>query len=284
MSATQKKDAAVIGYPVDHSLSPLIHNRWIAQYGIEATYRAINVLPQNLQQWVESLAQTGFAGFNVTLPHKVAIMALCDTLDDRARRIGAVNTVTLDGSGRLHGTNTDAFGFMQNLREQAPLWSPQDGPALVLGAGGAARAAIYALLESGVDQMMICNRDPDRAASLAQDARHITGRAVSIQTLDWGNRSKGVFAAALLVNTTSLGMSGQPPLEIDLGEASCAVYDIVYRPLMTPLLHSAQERGLPIITGLGMLLHQARPAFESWFGVLPEIDAALRAQIEGSAT
>lgn len=278
------KKAAVIGYPVDHSLSPLIHNTWIAQYGIDANYRAINVLPQNLQQWVESLAQTGFAGFNVTLPHKVDIMNLCDTVDDRARRIGAVNTVTLDGAGRLHGTNTDAFGFIQNLREECPVWAPENGPAMILGAGGAARAAVYALLESGVDQIVICNRNADRAAALAQDARAFVARDVSIQTLDWHDRSKGVFAAALLVNTTSLGMNGQPPLDIDLSHASCVVYDIVYRPLMTPLLRSATERGLPIITGLGMLLHQARPAFESWFGVLPDVDPDLKKQIEGSAT
>ncbi len=278
------KSAAVIGYPVHHSLSPMIHNAWIAQYGIDAEYRAINVLPENLQQWVETLGRDGFAGFNVTLPHKVAVREFCDTLDDRARRIGAVNTVTIDNAGRLHGTNTDAFGFLQNLRDECPAWAPDSGPVLVLGAGGAARAAIYALLEAGVEQIVISNRNDDRARALAQEAMRFFARpGILVQTLDWDRREQGLFAAALLVNTTSLGMKGQPSLQMSLAGAECPVYDIVYRPLMTDLLREAQEKGLPVITGLGMLLHQARPAFEGWFGVLPDITPALRQQIEGSA-
>ncbi|MGZ9108254.1 MAG: shikimate dehydrogenase [Micavibrio sp.] len=274
--------AALIGFPVEHSLSPLIHGEWLSRYKIDGQYKAIAVMPENLQQWVATLASTGYAGFNVTLPHKSAVMEFCDTLDPLAEAIGAVNMVSVDASGKLHGTNTDVFGFLENLRDQKPSWNPVAGPVLVLGAGGAARAVIYALLEIGVGQITLCNRNRDRAFALAQDP--LSQGKVNI--IDWADREKALHAATLLVNTTSLGMAGQPPLEIDLAPVheGCLVYDIVYRPLMTPLLQAAQARGLPIVTGLGMLLHQARPAFEKWFGVLPEIDAALVRKIEKAAS
>jgi len=274
--------AAVIGFPVEQSLSPLIHGEWLSRYKIDGQYKAIAVMPENLPQWMATLASTGYAGFNVTLPHKAAVMEFCDSIDPLAEAIGAVNMVSVDASGKLHGTNTDVVGFLENLRDQQPLWNPAAGPVLVLGAGGAARAVIYALLDIGVSQITLCNRNRDRAFALAQDP--LSQGKVNI--IDWADREKALHAATLVVNTTSLGMAGQPPLEIDLTPAhsGCLVYDIVYRPLMTPLLQAAQTRGLPTVTGLGMLLHQARPAFEKWFGVLPEIDAALVKKIEKAAS
>lgn len=275
------RKAALIGFPVEQSLSPLIHGEWLAQYNVDGQYKAIAVMPENLQQWIGTLASTGYAGFNVTLPHKVAVMGLCDSVDPLAEAVGAVNTVTIDTKGKLHGTNTDVFGFLENLRDQQPMWNPVAGPVLVLGAGGAARAVIYALLDIGVQQITLCNRNRDRAYALAKDPLS-QGR---VNIIDWADRDKGVHAATMLVNTTSLGMVGQPPLEIDLSGAhnGCLVYDIVYRPLVTPLLQQAQARGLPVVTGLGMLLHQARPAFEAWFGVMPEISPELVKKIEKAA-
>lgn len=274
--------AAVIGFPVEQSLSPLIHGEWLSRYKIDGQYKAISVMPENLQQWMATLASTGYAGFNVTLPHKATVMEFCDSIDPLAEAIGAVNMVSVDAGGKLHGTNTDVFGFLENLRDQQPLWNPAAGPVLVLGAGGAARAVVYALLDIGVSQITLCNRNRDRAFALAQDP--LSQGKVNI--IDWADREKALHAATLLVNTTSLGMAGQPPLEIDLTPAhsGCLVYDIVYRPLMTPLLQAAQARGLPVVTGLGMLLHQARPAFEKWFGVLPDIDPALVRKIEKAAS
>ena len=274
--------AAIIGFPVEQSLSPLIHGAWLERYKIDGQYKAISVMPENLRQWAGTLADTGYKGFNVTLPHKIAVMEFCDSVDSLAEAVGAVNAVTIGPDKKLHGTNTDVFGFLENLREQQPLWNPAAGPVLVLGAGGAARAVIYALLDVGVQQITLCNRNRDRAYALAQDPLS-QGR---VNVLDWADRDKGLHAATLLVNTTSLGMKGQPPLDIDLSgaHAGCLVYDIVYRPLVTPLLQQAQARNLPIVTGLGMLLHQARPAFQSWFGILPEIDPALVKKIEKAAS
>ncbi len=295
MTARQKeKKAAVIGHPVQHSLSPVIHNHWIKKYHLHAEYGAINIAPAALpHEWNALRTDPGYVGFNVTLPHKIAAMNLCDTLDDRARCIGAVNTVRIDADRRCHGSNTDAFGFLENLQEHCPQWREIPGPAVILGAGGAARAAVYALLRAGVRDIIIVNRDGVRAQKLAHDMMAALDRGddpgmktqkINIQTLDWHDRDAGAQMAGLLVNTTSLGMVGQPPLQINLGSASCVVYDIVYRPLMTPLLDEARERGLSVVTGMGMLIHQARPAFQGWFGVLPDIDPTLRAQIEGIAT
>jgi shikimate dehydrogenase len=221
-----------------------------------------------------------FTGFNVTLPHKEAILPFCDVVDPVAQAIGAVNTVTIE-DGQAVGTNTDAFGFMENLREQFPAFDPVV-PVLVLGAGGAARAAIYALLQAGVSDVIVCNRNEVRAATLAR-APFCSGQ---VRTVPWEKRSALAPAVGLIVNTTSLGMTGQDALEIDLSAAQkqTGVYDIVYRPLITPLLQQAQEAGLPVISGLGMLLQQARPAFHRWFGVMPEIDSALVSQMEHAAS
>lgn len=274
------KKAAVLGFPVDQSLSPLIHQHWLQRYQIDGQYKAINVMPENLAQWVDTLVRTGYAGFNVTIPHKIGVMAFCDEITPLAQEIGAVNMVTIDERGRLTGTNTDVFGFQENLRQQQPGWDPAQGPALVLGAGGAARAVVYALLEMGVPQVTLCNRTSDRAAALAQED-FCRGR---VNVLDWAARDKGLYTSTLLVNTTSLGMVYSEPLEIDLSNAGCLVYDIVYRPQETPLLQQARRYGLPVVTGLGMLLHQARPAFAAWFGTMPEIDDALIDKVERAAS
>lgn len=273
------KKAAVLGFPVDYSLSPLIHQHWLQRYRIEGEYRAISVMPENLAQWVDTLIKTGYAGFNITIPHKIGIMAFCDEVTPLAQEIGAVNTVMID-NGQVYGTNTDVFGFQENLRQQQPGWDPEQGPALVLGAGGAARAVVYGLLDMGVPQVTLCNRSNDRAYALSQE-EFCRGR---VNVLDWAARDKGLYTSTLLVNTTNLGMVDNPPLEIDLSNAGCLVYDIVYRPQETGLLQQAKRYGLPIVTGLGMLLHQARPGFEAWFGVRPDIDEDLIEKIERAAS
>lgn len=270
--------AAVIGDPVLHSLSPKIHGYWLKKYGIAGHYDAVPVLAGQLgAAW--PMLKERYTGFNVTLPHKEAVLPLCDRVDAVAQAIGAVNTVTIR-DGLALGSNTDAFGFMENLRTQYPAFRPSL-PALVLGAGGAARAAIYALLEAGVPEIILCNRNQDRAVAMAGEA-HYAGR---VRVAPWTARAVHLPEAGLIVNTTSLGMHGQPGLEIDLGAArqGTPVYDIVYRPLMTDLLVQAQARGLPVITGLGMLLHQARPGFHAWFGVMPEVDETLVNAMEQAA-
>lgn len=269
------KRTGVIGSPVMHSLSPLIHNHWIARYGIDARYDAIEINPDMLAGRVNELADNGYCGFNVTIPHKVDIMPLCDTVEETARVMGAVNTVVIR-DGKLHGRNTDAFGFMENLRAQKPGYVP--GKTVVLGAGGAARAVIYGLLESGTPEIILCNRSGDRADALSKEpfCKSRVGAA------DWDHIEDTLGNASLLVNTTSLGMTGQPDLAINLGRAplDCIVCDIVYRPLITPLLAQAAARGMPYVTGLGMLLHQARPAFQAWFDVMPDITHDLEVEIE----
>jgi shikimate dehydrogenase len=261
------KRAAVLGHPISHSLSPLIHNAWIKKYGIDARYDAIDIAPGKLGEMLRRLADEGYAGFNVTLPHKVAVMEHCGSIDAVAQAIGAVNTVVIR-DGQMHGTNTDAFGFMANLKEQCPVWRGEDGPALVLGAGGAAKAVLYALQKEGVPEIILINRTQGKARDLGAGEKHIT-------VMPWEQRHEVAKNARLIINTTSLGMSGQERLEMDLSGTDAVVYDIVYRPLMTPLLLQAQQRNQPVVTGLGMLLHQARPAFEHWFGVMPEVDDAL---------
>ena len=265
----RKIQAAVLGHPIGHSLSPLIHNYWIRKYGIDAEYSAIDAATERLGTTVRELADKGYAGFNVTLPHKTAIMEYCESIDDKARAIGAVNTVVIrDGS--LYGTNTDAFGFLENLKEQCPAWRASDGPALVLGAGGAARAVLYALTEDGVPEIILANRTEEKAREMVESFQ---GR--NIRVLPWAQRNMAAGEARLIVNTTSLGMKGQDKLEIDLGGTRGVVCDIVYKPLMTEILLQAQGKNIPVVTGLGMLLHQARPAFHHWFGIMPDIDEDL---------
>ncbi len=267
--------AGVMGWPVAHSLSPRLHGYWLARHGIDGAYDALAVAPDDLAQRLSALAADGFAGVNLTVPHKQAALGLMASLSPAARAIGAVNTVVVGDHGALAGDNTDAFGFMENLRHGAPAWSAASGAAVVIGAGGAARAVCHGLLEAGAPEIRLVNRSPDRAEALAvMDGGRITVRP-------WAARCEALAGAVLLVNTTSLGMTGQPALDLDLAALPPAalVTDIVYAPLETPLLAAAGRRGNPLVDGLGMLLHQARPGFEAWFGVKPEVTPDLRAHV-----
>ena len=263
--------AGVLGWPVSHSLSPRLHGHWLREYRVDGAYRPLKVEPEKLPEALRGLIALGFRGANVTLPHKERALELCAEVTERAARIGAVNTLVVR-DGHLEGDNSDGFGFLENLKERADAWQAEQGPAVVLGAGGAARAILVALLDAGVPEIRLLNRTRSRAESLAEDL------GGPIQPLDWGSWERALEGAALLVNTTSLGMQGQPPLDIELDALprSALVNDIVYVPLETRLLAAARVRGNPVVDGLGMLLHQARPGFESWFGVSPSVTPALR--------
>lgn len=277
-NSMQKKRAGVIGWPIAHSRSPRIHGYWLAQHNINGSYEAVAVEPAHLESEVARLVAEGWAGFNVTVPHKEIIIPLLQTLSPEAMMIGAVNTVIIQPDGSLHGHNTDAYGFIENLREAAPKHDFTAGAALVLGAGGAARAVLAALQAANVPDIYITNRTQARAEMLAAD--FIDGPA-RLHVVDWGERTKALKGCRTLVNTTSLGMTGQDTLDMPLDTAppNMLVHDIVYAPLMTPLLEAAALRGLPYVTGIGMLLHQARAGFEVWFGVLPDVDDTLRASV-----
>jgi shikimate dehydrogenase len=259
--------AGVLGWPVSHSRSPRLHGFWLERHGVDGAYIPLPVHPDHFAGAVRALADLGFAGANVTIPHKQAAFEVCDEVDRTAARAGAVNTFVFS-DGRITGSNTDGFGFLESVREQAPGWRADAGPAVLLGAGGAARAIAAALLDAGAPRVTLVNRTPARAEALARDLGGAIDVAAAVPLED----------CALLVNTTSLGMQGQPSLEIDLAPlpVSAVVSDIVYVPLETPLLAAARARGLVGVDGLGMLLHQARPGFEAWFGVAPRVDAELR--------
>lgn len=266
--------AGVLGWPVAHSRSPQLHGHWLQRYGLDGAYVPLAVAPGDLERAVQALPRLGFRGFNVTVPHKEAVAGLVDQIDPAARRIGAVNTVVADDDGRLRGSNTDGFGFIEAMRDRLPGWQPS-GAVVVLGAGGAARAVVAALQDCGAVQIRLANRSPQRSEALIADL------GGTIETVDWAQRAAALAGAVLVVNTTTLGMTGQPPLDLDLAELGpeAAVFDIVYTPLETPLLQSARRRGLQAVDGLGMLLHQARPGFRAWFGVDPVVDAPLRAAV-----
>ncbi|MDP3699876.1 MAG: shikimate dehydrogenase [Hylemonella sp.] len=268
--------AGVMGWPVAHSRSPAIHGHWIRHYGLNGHYVLLPVQPERIADAVRGLPALGFAGCNITIPHKVAAMALVDRIDPLAARIGAINTVVVDKDGRLSGYNTDAYGFIQSLLDAQPDWRADAGPVTVLGAGGAARAILVALAERGAREIRLCNRSPDKAQALAAEF------GGPIRAYPWEQREDALEGAALLVNTTSLGMKGQEPLEISLERLPrhALVCDIIYVPLETPLLAAARERGNATVNGLGMLLNQARPAFQHWFGVLPEVTPELRRMVE----
>ena len=270
--------AGVMGWPVSHSKSPRLHGYWLDLHKIDGAYVPLPVRPEDFPGCLRALAALGFRGVNLTVPHKVAALEICDTLDAAAQAIGAVNTIVF-GEGRIEGRNTDAQGFIENLRQTAPEWRAKAGPAVVLGAGGAARAVVHALREAGAPDIRLANRTKDRAASLARDF------APGVSVVEWRNRAAALQDANLLVNTTSLGMAGQEPLDLALDAlpASALVNDIVYAPLETALLRDARARGNRTVDGLGMLLHQARPGFAAWFGVTPEVTPALRAFVLGQA-
>lgn len=266
------KIAGVFGWPVEHSRSPRLHGYWLEAYGIDGAYVPLPVRPEHFEQALRLLPALGFAGANVTLPHKEAALKAVDESSALARRIGAVNTVIVRDDGSLYGDNTDAEGFVANLREGAPGWDAGTGPAVILGAGGVARAVGVALLDAGAPEIRIVNRTASRAEKLA---RELGNRAkVSL----WVDRAHVLAEAALLVNATLLGMDGQAALDIDLGllAKDAVVTDTVYTPLETPLLRMAAERGNIAVDGIGMLLHQGRRGFEAWYGVAPEVTPELR--------
>lgn len=271
MSITGKAAVAgVMGWPVSHSRSPRLHGFWLEAYGIDGAYVPLAVAPENFEAALHGLAALGMKGCNVTLPHKERTLALADAADETARRIGAANTVVVRADGSLAVSNTDAFGFIENLEARASGW-PSKRPAVLLGAGGASRAVIVALLDAGVPEIRLANRTLERAQALAETF------GPAVRPVAWDERTDALDGAGLLVNGTQLGMAGQPPLEMPLDALAgdAVVYDLVYVPLQTALLKAAAARHLRCVDGLGMLLHQARPGFAAWFGREPEVTAAL---------
>jgi shikimate dehydrogenase len=276
----QSKLAGVFGWPVSHSRSPRLHGFWLAQYRIDGAYMPFATHPRDLPRAIRALPALGFRGGNVTLPHKEQALSLVDEVSRQAQRIGAVNTLLVREDGSIFGDNTDGFGFLAHLQASQPDWRPDAGHALVLGAGGAARAIVVALLEAGVFKVLLANRTQKRAEELAETLAEAVGSEASgrLEVAAWHKRDAALEGAGLLVNSTQLGQAGQPPLELDLAAlpASAVVYDIVYVPIETPLLAAARARGNAVVDGLGMLLHQARPGFHAWFGVEPQVTAELR--------
>ena len=270
--------AGVMGWPVAHTRSPAIHNHWIARYGLKGAYVQLPVQPDRLEAAIRGLPALGFAGCNVTVPHKVNAMRFMDELHPAARRVAAINTIVVRPDGRLLGMNNDGAGYIQSLRDADATWRGDAGPALVLGAGGAARAIVVALLDEGVPELRITNRTLERAQALAE----AFGNRVKV--VPWSERNEAMAGVSLLVNTTTQGMHGQAPLDVTLEAlpAAAMVSDAIYIPMETPLLAQARLRGHRTVNGLGMLLNQARPAFQSWFGVLPEITPELRAVVQAT--
>jgi len=305
MSLTGKaKLAGVIGWPVGHSRSPRLHGFWLDQLGIDGAYVPLPVHPGDFETVLRALPRMGFAGANVTVPHKEAALALANHVEPLAKRIGAVNTLVVRADGSIEGRNTDAFGFIENLRQGHAGFTAARGPAVVLGAGGAARAVVAALLDDGCPEIRLLNRTSERAAEIgaalepAAPAPHllvagpispmaglVMGEAPRrIVVHDWDRRAEALDGAVLLVNTTILGMVGQPPLDLNLDflPPDAVVNDIVYAPLETDLLARARARRNAVVDGLGMLLHQARPGFAAWFGVMPEVTNELRSFVGGT--
>lgn len=264
--------AGVMGWPISHSLSPRLHSYWLKENGLDGAYVPLPVSPDNLEHALRALPKLGFSGVNLTVPHKETALPFLDQVSDVASRIGAVNTVFVSEDGTLSGTNTDAFGFLENLKRNAPQWNDEKRPVVVLGAGGAARAVIAALLDLDVTEIRLLNRTTEKAQALAESL------GGSIKTLEWSERGEALENSSLLVNTTTLGMIGQPRLDLSLAmlPKTAVVYDLVYAPLETELLSMARSLGLSTVDGLGMLLYQAAPGFEGWFGVQPVVTDGLR--------
>ena len=269
--------AGVFGWPISHSRSPRLHGYWLRKYGIDGAYVPFATHPAKLEQAIRALPALGFRGGNITLPHKERALGLVDEATALAKRIGAVNTLLVREDGAILGDNTDGYGFLAHLIASKPDWNAATGPAVVLGAGGASRAVVVALLEAGVPALRLVNRTTRRAEELAAA---IGGK---IEVVAWEDRAAALKDASLLVNTTNLGQAGQAPLELALDTLPIAalVYDIVYVPLLTELLKAAQARGNAIVDGIGMLLHQARPGFAAWFGREPEVTPELRSFVLG---
>jgi len=264
--------AGVIGSPIAHSLSPRLHGHWLKTYGIAGYYIPMDVAGDDLETVLRALPKAGFVGCNVTIPHKEAVLALADVVTDRAALIGAANTLIFRKDGRIHADNTDGYGFIANLRQNAPGWDPASGPAAVMGAGGAARAVIASLLEVGVPEIRLANRTRARAEALRQEF------GARIVVHDWVQAGNMLEDAVTVVNSSSLGMTGKPEFRVPLDALSpkAVVTDLVYTPLRTRLLEEAAAIGCTTVDGLGMLLHQAAPAFERWFGIRPDVDQRAR--------
>ncbi len=269
------KLAGIMGWPVAHSRSPVIHNHWIAQHGLQGAYVLLPVQPEQLKTALRALPVLGFAGCNLTIPHKVAAMALVDHIEPLAARIGAINTIVVEEDGTLTGRNTDALGFTQSLREAQPGWQASAGPITVIGAGGGARAVLAGLIDGGARDIRLTNRSWAKAHDMAQEF------GAPVRAVAWEDRHDTLDDLALLVNTTNQGMHGQPALDLSLERLrpQALVSDIVYVPLETPLLAAARQRGNATVNGLGMLVHQARAAFEAWFGVSPGVTPELLAKL-----
>ena len=268
--------AGVMGWPIAHSRSPMLHNYWMREHALNGVYVPLAIKPEGLAAALRALPPLGFSGCNLTLPHKQKAMSIVDTVDDVAKRIGAISCVTVRADGSLAGTNNDCYGFIQNLKQEHPYWRANAGPAVVLGAGGGARAVCYALMREGATEIRVVNRSHERAQQLAAEF------GGPLQAMRWEQRHDALDGAAMAVNTTSQGMVGQPALDVSLDRLpqSALVSDIIYIPRETPLLAAARKRGNATVNGLGMLLHQARPAFRDWFGVMPDVTPDLRAMVE----
>ncbi|QFS84730.1 Shikimate dehydrogenase [Roseivivax sp. THAF40] len=267
--------AGVIGSPIAHSKSPHLHGHWLRKYGLPGHYIPMDVPSERLEETLRLLPELGFVGLNVTIPYKEEVLKIADLVTDRATLIGAANTLIFRSDGKIHADNTDGYGFLENLRQNAPDWDPKAGPAVVLGAGGAARAILATLLEVGVPRIILTNRTRHRAELLAREL------GTRVDVVDWVQAGNVLEDAATLVNTTSLGMAGKPKLRVPLDglRPGTLVTDIVYAPLETDLLRAAAAQGCVTVDGLGMLLHQAVPGFERWFGKRPEVDEATRAAV-----
>jgi shikimate dehydrogenase len=270
--------AGVMGWPVLHSRSPALHNYWLAKHGLAGCYVPLAIKAEGLRAALRALPALGFSGCNLTIPHKEAALDIVDRLDPVARRIGAMNCVVVAPDGSLEGQNHDAFGYIESVREAHPGWRADAGPIVVIGAGGGARAVLVGLSDRGAREIRLLNRTPARAKVLE---RELGG---PIRALPWDDRHAALAGAAMLVNTTNQGMVGEPPLDLALDTlpTSALVSDIIYIPRETALLAAARRRGNPTVNGLGMLLHQARPAFRAWFGIMPEVTPELRAMIEAT--
>jgi shikimate dehydrogenase len=270
--------AGLMGFPVMHSRSPKLHNYWLAQHGLTGAYLPLAIRTEGLRAALRALPALGFSGCNLTIPHKEAALAIVDRVDPVARRIGAMNCVVVAPDGSLEGQNHDAFGYIESIREAQPNWRADAGPIVVIGAGGGARAVLVSLIDQGAREIRLVNRTPARAAALQRDL------GGPIAALPWEQRGAALGGAAMLINATNQGMVGAPPLELALDALppTALVSDIVYIPRETPLLAAARKRGNLTVNGLGMLLHQARPAFRAWFGIMPEVTPELRAMIEAT--
>ena len=272
MTPTNFALAGVIGWPISHSRSPRIHNHWLKLHGIAGTYLPLAVAPGHLEAALAGLPALGFKGCNITLPHKVDALRWVDEVDANAKRMGAINTVVVQADGSLKGLNNDGFGFIQSLLDGKPDWRADAGPITVLGAGGAARAVVLSLADRGAREIRLINRTLGTSQALAKEF------GAPVIALPWSERHSALADISLLVNTTSLGMQGKEPLALDLTALPAHAYvcDVIYAPLETPLLAAARARGNTTVNGLGMLLHQARPAFAAWFGVMPDVTDELR--------